>query len=157
MSARPELPPLPVRPMTEYDLHEVAAIEQDVYAFPWSYAIFKDCLRVGYSAVVLESDEGIRGYAVMSSAVAEAHLLNICIHPAWHGCGVGRQLLDWLFQEARCLGARRIFLEVRPSNMIALQLYESAGFARIGLRKDYYRSETGREDAIVLEHRLDPA
>ena len=45
---------------------------------------------------------------------------------------------------------------MRPSNKTALQLYESAGFARIGLRKDYYRSDEGREDAIVLEHRLDP-
>ncbi len=156
MSARPELPPLPVRPMEIRDVPEVAAIEQDVYEFPWSEGIFRDCLRVGYCAVVLESDEGIRGYAVMSAGAGEAHLLNICIHPLWHGCGVGRQLLDWLFEEARLRGARRLYLEVRPSNVTALQLYESAGFARIGLRKNYYRSGQGREDAIVLEHRLDP-
>ena len=57
MSARPELPPLPVRPMEIRDVPEVAAIEQDVYEFPWSEGIFRDCLRVGYCAVVLESDD----------------------------------------------------------------------------------------------------
>jgi len=43
-----------------------------------------------------------------------------------------------------------MFLEVRPSNAAAIHLYESAGFIRMGLRKDYYRASSGREDALVL-------
>jgi len=154
VSARPEIPLLPVRPMREQDLARVAAIEREAYEFPWSEGIFRDCLRVGYCAIVVACDEHIRGYAVMSAAAGEAHLLNICIHPDWHGCGVGRALLGWMFEEAGHLGAQRLILEVRPSNAAALQLYESVGFRRIGVRKDYYRSHQGREDALVLERNL---
>jgi len=154
MSARPEIQALPVRPMCEQDLIQVVAIEREVYEFPWSEGIFRDCLRVGYCAIVVASDELVRGYAVMSAAADEAHLLNICIHPDWHGCGVGRALLGWLVGQASQLGASRLILEVRPSNIVALQLYESVGFRQIGVRKAYYRSHQGREDALVLEHDL---
>lgn len=154
MSARPEIQVLPVRPMCEQDLTQVVAIEREVYEFPWSEGIFRDCLRVGYCAIVVASGDLVRGYAVMSAAADEAHLLNICIHPDWHGCGVGRALLGWLFGQASHLGASRLILEVRPSNLVALQLYESVGFRQIGVRKAYYRSHQGREDALVLEHDL---
>jgi [ribosomal protein S18]-alanine N-acetyltransferase len=154
MSARPEIPALPVRPMCEQDLIQIAAIEREAYEFPWSEGIFRDCLRVGYCAIVVTRGELIRGYAVMSAAADEAHLLNICIHPDWHGCGVGRALLGWLFEEAGHLGANRLILEVRPSNTAALQLYEAVGFRQVGVRKAYYRSHQGREDALVLEHKL---
>jgi ribosomal-protein-alanine N-acetyltransferase len=44
-----------------------------------------------------------------------------------------------------------VLLEVRPSNARALAVYERYGFARIGLRKNYYPAGIGgREDAIVM-------
>jgi ribosomal-protein-alanine N-acetyltransferase len=43
-----------------------------------------------------------------------------------------------------------MFLEVRSGNLVALSLYESVGFSRIGLRRDYYPSLLGREDAVVM-------
>ena len=154
MSARPEAPGLPVRPMRAADLAAVAGLEAAVYPFPWTLGIFRDCLRAGYCCVVLEGNASLRGYGVMSVAADEAHLLNICIHPEWQRCGLGRELLTWLTTEALMLGARRMYLEVRPSNLAALALYHKAGFRRIGLRRRYYRAADGREDAVVLERRL---
>ena len=49
-----------------------------------------------------------------------------------------------------------VFLEVRPSNTVAIQLYESMGFERIGLRKGYYQAVGGREDALVYKLTLEP-
>jgi ribosomal-protein-alanine N-acetyltransferase len=150
MSARPLSTPLGVRAMRVEDLATVAAIEQEAYPYPWTENIFRDCLRVGYCCVVLEIGGEIIAYAVLSVAAAEAHLLNLCVRPARQRRGLGADLLGWLLARAGEGGAREIFLEVRPSNHAALQLYERAGFRRIGLRRNYYRADNGREDAVVL-------
>ena len=61
--------------------------------------------------------------------------------------------MEWLLEEARMTGNSWIFLEVRPSNRPAIQLYRSLGFVQVGIRRGYYQAVGGREDALV--HRLD--
>jgi ribosomal-protein-alanine N-acetyltransferase len=132
------------------DLPTVASIEREAYDYPWTENIFRDCLRVGYCCVVLEIGGETVGYAVLSLAAEEAHLLNLCVRPACQRRGLGAEFLEWMLARARAGGAREVFLEVRPSNHAALRLYERAGFRRIGLRRNYYRAAGGREDAVVL-------
>ena len=156
MSARPASAPLGVRDMRVDDLAAVAEIERQAYPFPWTEGIFRDCLRVGYCCFVLEIGGDMEGYAVMSVAAAEAHLLNLCVRPTRQRRGLGSDLLAWLLDRAQAGGAREIFLEVRPSNVAAARLYERAGFRRVGLRRNYYRADNGREDAVVLSRRLVP-
>ncbi|GAB3334489.1 ribosomal protein S18-alanine N-acetyltransferase [Marilutibacter aestuarii] len=153
MSAQPDNPPhalASLRPMRETDLDAVFAVEIAAYPFPWSMGIFRDCLRADYPAWVLEDDEGIVGYFLVSLAAGEAHVLNICIAPDRQGRGHGRRLLRALLQIARARGAERVFLEVRPSNRGAIELYHQEGFNEIGRRPRYYPSHDGREDALVM-------
>ena len=90
------------------------------------------------------------GYAMLSEAAEEAHLLNIAIDPEQQGLGLGRRWLGWAISWAVAQKSQTMFLEVRSGNLVALSLYESAGFNRIGLRRDYYPSLLGREDAVVM-------
>ncbi|NGP51915.1 ribosomal protein S18-alanine N-acetyltransferase [Thioalkalivibrio sp. XN8] len=140
--------------MGEVDLDEVYEVERSAYDYPWSRGIFEDCLRVPYECEVLEENGRIVGYTVMSLAAGEAHLLNLCLAPDVHGRGLGRLLLDHVVGVAESRGANVIFLEVRPSNQRAVQLYLRAGFRRLGVRPDYYRASVGREDALVLARRF---
>lgn len=146
---RPQL-----RPMRVTDLTEVMLVERAAYAFPWTEGVFRDCLRVGYCCWVLVNDGELAGHAILSVAAGEAHLLNLCVAPSMQTRGHGRGLLDHMLGVARAHGARRVFLEVRPSNPVAARLYERAGFARVGLRKDYYPDVDGRENAIVMSRTL---
>jgi [ribosomal protein S18]-alanine N-acetyltransferase len=139
-----------MRAMQEADLAQVAAIEAAAYPYPWSFGIFRDCLRAGYGCWVLERDGEVVGYGVLSTAADEAHVLNICVHPDAQGQGLGRQLMRRLMDVARWHQVRRLFLEVRPSNPRAIALYESLGFATIGRRPNYYPASHGREDALVM-------
>lgn len=140
-----------IRPMTPDDLAQVMDIEQVSYNYPWSRGIFEDCLRMGYRCQVLcEGSGGISGYGLISTAVGEAHLLNLCIAPFCRRSGMARYLLAQLVQIARDDQAHVMFLEVRPSNRAALSLYRQAGFYEIGRRPDYYPAVNGREDAVVL-------
>lgn len=141
------------RAMTLNDVDRVSGLEKSVYPFPWSEGIFKDCLRAGYGARVVEVAGEIIGYAVYSHGAGEAHLLNICIAPNWRRLKIARRLLRYVIQTLALVPVGVLFLEVRPSNQGAIQLYESLGFEFIGLRKGYYEAVGGREDAKV--YRLD--
>jgi ribosomal-protein-alanine N-acetyltransferase len=143
-----------VREMQYGDVPAIVAIEADTYAFPWTATIFRDCLLAGYTSLVLEHAGGSQGYAIMSLAAAEAHLLNLCVAGQWRRRGFGTRLLQQLLSQARSVGAERIYLEVRPTNQAALEMYREAGFAELGIRRNYYRSLAGREDAMVLVRRL---
>ena len=141
---------LHLRPMRASDLDRVLAVERAAYAFPWSREIFADCLKTGYNCWLGKLDGVIVAHGVMSVAVGECQIFNLCVHPDWQGRGLGRQMLRHLLRLARHRKAETAFLEVRVSNAAALALYRAEGFCEIGRRRNYYPAPTGREDAIVL-------
>jgi len=145
---------LDLRPMREEDLSEVLEIERQSYPYPWTRTIFSDCLHAGYSCWVAGRRECIEGYGVISVAVGEAHLLNLCVSPGSQQQGVGRKLLKHLISIARRHDAEVLFLEVRLSNKSARSLYENEGFNELGTRRDYYPTVSGREDALILARTL---
>lgn len=154
MSARAKHVAAVIREMRQTDLPRVAAIEREAYEFPWSPGIFRDCLLAGYTSVVIEESREVAGYAMMSVAAGEAHLLNLCVAARARRCGHGRRLLDFVLTRALTVGADRLYLEVRPSNSVALALYADAGFEKVGVRRGYYRAVAGSEDAVVLALKL---
>lgn len=139
------------RPMTSQDLEAVAAIEQDIYQYPWSLGNFRDSLNAGYSCWVNEIDGVAAGYAVMMLAAGEAQLLNLGIAELYQRCGLGRRLLQYMIKVARDYHATTMLLEVRPSNQPARRLYLDTGFHEIAVRKQYYPAHEGREDAVLME------
>lgn len=140
--------------MTHDDIDAVIAIEREIYPFPWTWGIFSDCIKVGYSCWVYDDGGTIVGYGILSYAAGECHILNLCIHDAWQRRGYGRALLRVLLDHARGRGIETAFLEVRPSNEAALALYRDEGFHQAGMRKGYYPAEEGREDALVMSKNL---
>ena len=154
MSAILTFPEENYRPMEIDDLDFVMAIEDQAYPYPWSKAIFRDCIKANYNSWVMELDNDIVGYAVFLIAVAECHVLNICINPNLQGKGLGRKLLNEVLENAKAAEAKCAFLEVRPSNAHAISLYESEGFNEVGTRKKYYPAKHGREDAVIFAKEL---
>ncbi len=146
------------RAMAPSDVAAVGVLERAAYPFPWSDGIFRDCLRVGYLCRVAELDGAVVAYGIVAMGAGEAHILNLCVRDDLRSRGVGRQMLGLLLERARQAGMAEIFLEVRPSNRLAISLYQSVGFVQVGRRKAYYQAEEGREDALVLKLALaDPA
>jgi ribosomal-protein-alanine N-acetyltransferase len=132
------------------DVEEVMQIEAAAYPFPWTHGIFRDCLRVGYSCWLIEQAGKVVAYGIMSSAVGEAHILNICVDESLRRQGYGRAMLEHLIDLAQQHSNEMCLLEVRPSNISAVALYHDYGFNEVGTRKDYYPDHNGREDAIIL-------
>ena len=150
------VPQMAVRPMNEADIATVIEIEQSAYPFPWTEGILRDCLRVGYGSIVLEFGAALVGYGVIASGAGEAHLLNVCVREEFRGRRFGRVLIGHLLALAAGAGATLVFLEVRPANVGAIRLYEALGFRQVGVRRGYYQTPAGREDALVMRRTLGP-
>ena len=144
-----------LRPMHINDLDAIMQIEPTIYSHPWTRGNFSDSLNSGYSAwvledKVLENESEMIGYALMMLVLDEVHLLNLSIAKPQHKQGLGRYLLEHMLKIAKTHKASNMFLEVRPSNVSAIALYENMGFSEISLRRGYYPSEHGREDAVLM-------
>ena len=139
-----------LQPMREDHLAEVMAIEKAIYTHPWTQGNFADSLRAGYDCRTWRLNGELIGYFVLMAAAGEAHLLNLSIAEPHQRRGHGTALLREAAGLARVLGAKNVFLEVRPSNRAAQGLYMRFGFRKVAVRRGYYPAHSGREDALVL-------
>jgi ribosomal-protein-alanine N-acetyltransferase len=164
VSARPRAIPLGaggplLQPMTLASLDGVVALENAVYAFPWTRGNFVDSLAAGYIAWTLNGSGGeLIAYCVALRGVDEMHLLNITVAPVARRRGHARRLLGRLVARCREEGATRLWLEVRLANLEAQATYVHLGFNEVGVRKGYYPAPAGtREDAVVMSLDVDSA
>ncbi|MDH4449358.1 MAG: ribosomal protein S18-alanine N-acetyltransferase [Rhodoferax sp.] len=143
-------------PLVADQLDRVLHVEHQAYSHPWSRANFMDTLHSGYQAQLLIANDHVLGYFVAMKGVDEVHLLNLTVAPAFQRQGWARVLLDALAVWSRGQGAQCLWLEVRAGNMRALQIYETHGYVRMGVRKAYYPAAAGqREDAVVMRLALE--
>ena len=131
-------------------LDALMRIEQRAYSHPWSRGNFIDSMQAGYAVQTLVIADTLVGYYVAMQGVDEVHLLNITVAPEHQGQGLAVLMLDTLALWSRHCRARCLWLEVRASNVRALQVYERYGFRRVGVRKGYYPDHGRREDAVVM-------
>lgn len=147
-------PVMQLRDMTTADLDAVLRIEQQVHSHPWTRGMFSDSLAQGYICKVFAAENEIVGYAVLMPALDEVHLLNISIDRACQRKGLGVKLFNIINELCISRKFLRVLLEVRRSNVAANALYRKVGFVDIGVRRDYYPSDNKREDAIVMEYKI---
>jgi [ribosomal protein S18]-alanine N-acetyltransferase len=146
---------LSLRPMQTADLDAIMQIEPTIYSHPWTRGNFSDSLNSGYSAwvledTVMEEKSEMIGYALIMMVMDEAHLLNLSIAKHRQKQGLGRYLLEHMMMISKRHKAANMFLEVRPSNVSAIALYENMGFCEMAVRRGYYPAEQGREDAVLM-------
>jgi ribosomal-protein-alanine N-acetyltransferase len=147
------------RPLRLDDLAEVAVLEARIHIAPWTMGNFRDALAAGYSSRVGERDDRIIAYGVLMISPGEAQILNLSVVPEARREGIGRALLRHFIDDARNFRVDQVFLEVRASNVAAIGLYESEGFAPVARRISYYpgaATDDPREDAIVMRRAVDP-
>jgi ribosomal-protein-alanine N-acetyltransferase len=138
------------------DLPTLLKIESEITPFPWSARQFVDSID-SHEAYVLLKGKRVIAYLFYQQILDQAELLNIGVRLSFQGEGLGSQLLGFCLERIRA-SAAQLHLEVRASNFTAIGLYLSSGFKQVGERRAYYRSETGREDALLMTYNFpDPA
>jgi len=136
--------------MREEDIAQIQTIEREIFRTPWPRNAYYRELHHNRSAyyLVLRRDDDVIGYAGLWKMSDEAHITTVGVKAAEQGKGYGHALMAALIQRAYELGSRWLTLEVRPSNDVAVRLYEKFGFKVIGRRRGYYTDNN--EDAIVM-------
>lgn len=143
---------------TEADIASLLALERLCFTRPWGHLSFLAELaaETGYNYTAREKCEGtdnrLAAYLFFRVIADEMQILRIAVAPDWRRQGVGGQILSTGLQKALEAGAGACFLEVRPSNIPAVALYNRLGFRCVGQRPGYY-PETG-EDALILMKNL---
>jgi ribosomal-protein-alanine N-acetyltransferase len=141
---------LNLRTATLKDLNELLFIEEQAHHYPWSESTLRWCIEQPHiQCFILQKERELIGFAIYESVIDEATLLNIAVHPFMQGKGFGKQLLQQSLLQLED-GVQKIFLEVRASNVVAQQLYQTIGFTAFGSRKNYYPTADGKEDAQLF-------
>lgn len=151
-----------IRRATEKDIPAIFSIERLVQVSPWTLETFQRCFENNYPTWVCAFNQSeslvspnenlmrIVGFVMMSAVLDEAHILNLAILHDFQKQGLGFRLMETVHAKARQSEIKSIFLEVRASNAPAKKLYEKMGYRPIGLRKHYYETVSGFEDALVM-------
>lgn len=135
--------------MTKEHLDSVLKIEQNSFTHPWSKESFLSELEKDSSfAFVVEENDDVVGYALMSTVLDEGSLLDIAVDSAHRRKGVANLLFSHLCEKAKEKNLSFITLEVRASNENAIAFYKKSGFETVALRKNYYTKP--QEDAILM-------
>jgi ribosomal-protein-alanine N-acetyltransferase len=130
-------------------LEEIVAIENQSFISPWSANAFLEEVQNPVSQLwLLETDRMTAGYVCFWSFCQEIQLLDIAVHPVKRRTGLGRLLMNKMYDCGAAAKTCSIWLEVRPSNEIARRLYDKLGFREVGRRPGYYRDT--HEEAIVM-------
>ena len=135
------------------DLTEIEEIERRSYPTPWSRSMFAGELAkpssICLGAFEAEGENGaLVGYLIVPRYVDAWHVMNVAVDPEHRGRGVGTMLLERLFELTADDAHRGYTLEVRVTNVKAIDLYERLGFRSGGLRRGYYTDN--REDALIM-------
>ena len=149
--ASPALTDLRANPTARAALwQQICTYEQHAHAFPWSEKTFASNQGERYLNFQLTQNGKMAAFAITQVVLDEATLFNIAVDPDYQRQGLGRALLEHLIDELEKRGVATLWLEVRASNAAAIALYESLGFNEATIRRNYYPTTDGREDAIIM-------
>ncbi|MCB5228995.1 MAG: ribosomal protein S18-alanine N-acetyltransferase [Candidatus Cloacimonetes bacterium] len=137
---------LTFRGIRKGDIERIVELEALCFEDPWPAEAF-EIPDYQFSYVALE-DDLIIGYIINIVALDEASIASIGIHPDFQRRGYASRLLRHTLRMFKEVGISKVFLDVRPSNRAARNLYLKHGFRYLGVRKGYYQSPP--EDALVM-------
>lgn len=139
--------------MSGEDIQQVASIEKSCFSNPWPEESFRQDISNSF-AYTLVAREGrvVLGYLVAYLIAGELQIANIAVSPRYRRGGIGSSLLTKALSEGRRVGCRYAVLDVRPSNLAAVQLYDKFGFRKVGRRPRYYTAPS--EDGLVMGKNL---
>jgi len=140
-----------VRPATQDDVAKLLEIEARIQVAPWTRENIEIELSKPYSSFLVytddETDSEIAGYIVYWMMFDECQILTLGVDISYRGIGVAQKLVRQAVQQAVAKNVKKVLLDVRKSNLAAIQLYQKLGFVIIHVRKSFY---SNGEDAYQM-------
>lgn len=136
--------------MTIKDIEDILVIENLCFTLPWSFDSFYNEIQLNKFAHyhIISFENKVVGYIGVWQVLDEGHITNVAIHPEYRHKGLACKLIEHTLDFCIRNKIHSVTLEVRKSNIPALNLYKKFGFAEEGIRKGYYADNN--EDAIIM-------
>lgn len=132
------------------DINEMLKIEKKSFASHWSKQTFIDEFSAENGHYIeMKDNKKICGYTGFRHVLDEGHITTLAVHPKYRKKGIGTKLIEQLLVDAKERGLKKLFLEVRQSNVPAQKIYKKLGFKVIDRRREYYQHPV--EDALVMQ------
>lgn len=134
------------------ELPQIAILDRWVNKTPWSMIQYEECLASHNQQIyVLEINQMICGFLVISVAFDEVEILQLGIDKAYQNQKFGTDLVTYVLGRLDSrYSISKVFLEVSVNNYPAIALYKKLGFTLITIRKNYYLIDGARFDALVM-------
>jgi len=143
------------REANAFDLPVFVSLDKQLFPYsPWSASQYKEEFSspTRHFVVAVDQAQSIVGYAgVFAPGAAEADILTVGVVPEQRGKGIAKALMALITEWAKAQGTTAMMLEVKVDNSEAIGLYESLGYSKLNIRKDYFG--TGL-DALVMRLEL---
>lgn len=143
-----------IKLMSEQHLEEVACLEKLCFSLPWSKTALKEEIDKENSIflVAVDSNEKVLGYIGFNFVFDEGYITNIAVFPNYRNNGIAKKLLQEAISAAYGKNLKFISLEVRKSNIFAINLYKNLKFLTVGVRRNFYSFP--KEDAFIMTRYL---
>jgi ribosomal-protein-alanine N-acetyltransferase len=133
------------------DIDEMLKIEKKSFHSHWSRQTFIDEFSADNGHYVAIKDGGrILGYSGFRYVLDEGHITTLAVSPKFRKKGIGTKLIAQLIEDAKVKGLKKLYLEVRQSNVAAQKIYKKFGFKVLDRRREYYQHPG--EDALVMQN-----
>ena len=143
------------RDANSMDIPVLVSLDKELFPYsPWSSGQYREEISAPTRRFIVAVDEGLSviGYAgVFAPGGAEADILTVGVIAQHRGQGIARELMAGITKWAINQGSIAMMLEVKTDNAAAISLYESLGYSKLNIRKDYFG--TGL-DALVMRKEL---
>ena len=130
------------RTANAFDLPVFASLDKELFPYsPWSASQYKEEFSspTRHFVVALDEAQNMVGYAgVFAPGGAEADILTVGVVPLHRGKGIAKALMALITDWAKAQGSTAMMLEVKTDNTDAIGLYESLGYSKLNIRKDYF-------------------
>ena len=141
--------------MSQSDLKEAYEIEKTTNPTPWSKENFFSSFEVGHKSLACKYNKRIVGFIIFSHIKKESHLLSIAVEKDHQRSGAGSILLKTMINQSKVLGAKKIYLEVRSKNKVAINFVikgnqtDGSKFIKDAIRTNYYSGDSP-DDAVLM-------
>jgi len=130
------------REANAFDLPVFVSLDKELFPYsPWSASQYKEEFSspTRHFVVAVDQAQSIVGYAgVFAPGAAEADILTVGVVPDHRGKGIAKALMALITEWAKAQGTTAMMLEVKVDNSEAIGLYESLGYSKLNIRKDYF-------------------
>ncbi len=139
-----------IEKMQKFHIPSIMEIEAVSFGkYHWSENSFEAELKNNLAHYyVAKHNEQLVAYCGFWNIFEEAHITTFAVKNEFRKQKIAEQLMLHIFEKAKEFGIKWFTLEVRASNLPAINLYKKYGFESIGVREKYYQDNN--EDALIM-------